>query len=74
MSSGVWLDPEDDGIGHTATQCPITNDLNLPTVTVANWYSSSAYILNFCVIFETEVNVLLYSYCLTELCCYTATD
>jgi len=74
VSSGVWLDPEDDGVGHTATQCPITKDLNLPTVTFANLYSPSACILTFCVIFVTEVNVLLYSYWLTALCCYTATD
>jgi len=66
VSSGVWLDPEDDGVGHTATQCPVTEDLNLPTVTFANLYSPSAYILTFCVIFVTEVNVLLYRYWLND--------
>jgi hypothetical protein len=64
VSSAVWLDPEDDGTGHTATQCPIPKDLNLPTSTFGNLGSPLAYILLFCVISVTE----------RWMCCYTATD
>jgi hypothetical protein len=32
----VWLDPEDEGTSHTATQCLIPKGLNLPTNTVGN--------------------------------------
>ena len=59
VSSGVCLDPEDDGTSHTATQCLIPNGFNLPTSTFGNLDSPSAYILPSCE---------------RWLCCYTATD
>jgi hypothetical protein len=37
VSIGVCLDPEDDGTSHTATQCRIPKDLNLPTSTFVPW-------------------------------------
>jgi len=42
-SSGVWLDPEDEGSGHTATQCLVPKDLNLPTSTFGNLGSPLTY-------------------------------
>ena len=59
LSSGVCLDPEDDGTSHTATQCPIPKDLNLPTSTFGNLDSPSVYILPSCVIFVTESSTML---------------
>ena len=59
VSSGVCLDPEDDGTSQTATQCPIPKDLNLPTSTFGNLDSPSVYILPSCVIFVTESSTML---------------
>jgi len=56
-SSGVWLDPEDEGTGHTATQCLVPKDQNLLTSTFANLGSPLTYILPPFVIFGTENTV-----------------
>ena len=37
VSSGMCLDPADDGTSHTAAQRLVPKDLNLPTSTLVTW-------------------------------------
>jgi hypothetical protein len=58
VSSGVCLDPEDEGASHTATQCPIPKDLNIPTSTFGKLDFPSVYILHSCVTFLAESSTM----------------